>query len=149
ARLAELKGLTSDGLLQRFLPVLMQAPTLPVDIDCSKANEAYERLIYELISLPPQQLRLTDGAVDAMSGLQTHLYNLEQVGEALTEGFEGFVGKLGAYAGVLTIILHLINNPKEAVKNFIGRTVVENVDRIIREFLLPHAHEFYSLGEGE
>src|SRR5262249_17266750 len=34
ARMTELRGLTSDGLLQRFLVVLMQAPKLPQDIDC-------------------------------------------------------------------------------------------------------------------
>jgi hypothetical protein len=84
-----------------------------------------------------------------MTTLQVHLHHLEQVGEALSEGFEGFVGKLAAYAGALTIILHLVDNPKEAVRNFIGRPVVEKVDRVIRDFLLLHAHEFYSQGEGE
>jgi hypothetical protein len=149
ARLAELHGLASDGLLQRFLPVLMRAPKLAVDIDCSETDRNYEALIYELIALPPQQLRTTDGAIEAMAELQAHLFKLEQVGEALSEGFEGFVGKLAGYAGVLTMILHLADNPKEAVKNFIGRTVVEKADRLVREFLLPHAHEFYSTGEGE
>ena len=149
ARLAEIHGLTSDGLLQRFLPVLMRAPKLAMDIDCSKTNRNYEGLISELISLPPQQLRPTDGAIDAMNMLQAHLHNLEQVGEVLSEGFEGFVGKLAAYAGVLTMILHLIDNPKEAVKNFIGSPVVEKVARLIRDFLLPHAYEFYNTGEGE
>jgi len=148
ARLGELHGLASDGLLQRFLAVLMRAPTLPVDIDCSGSNTEYERLIYELIALPPQRLLLTDAAAQAMTVLQVHLHHLEQVGEALSEGFEGFIGKLAAYAGVFAIILHLIDNPKE-VRNFIGRPVVEKVDRVIRNFLLPHAHEFYSQGEGE
>jgi hypothetical protein len=62
ARLGELHGLASDGLLQRYLAVLMRAPTLPVDIDCSGSNTEYERLIYELIALPPQRLLLTDAA---------------------------------------------------------------------------------------
>ena len=148
ARLAEIHGLTSDGLLQRFLPVLMQAPMLPMDIDCSEVNKNYKALIYELIRLPPQELRTTDAAIEAMDELQHHLFNLEQVGEALSEGFEGFVGKLAGYAGVLTIILHLIDNPRAAVKNFIGKPLVEKVDRLIREFLIPHAYEFYSVGEG-
>jgi Protein of unknown function (DUF3987) len=149
ARLAEIHGLTSDGLLQRFLPVLMRAPTRPADIDCSDADKNYEALIYELIALPPQQLRTTDAAIDAMAELQNHLFKLEQVGEALSEGFEGFVGKLAGYAGVLAMILHLAANPKEAVKNFIGRPIIEKADRLIRNFLLPHAHQFYGTGEGE
>src|SRR5262249_1026047 len=148
ARLAELHGLASDGLLQRFLPVLMRAPTLPVDIDCSGSNTDYERLIHELVALPPQRLLLTDAAAEAMTALQLHLHHLEQVGEALSEGFEGCVGKLKSYAGVFRIILHLIDNPND-VRNFVGRPVVEKVDRITRNFLLPHAREFYSQGEGE
>jgi hypothetical protein len=122
---------------------------LPLDIDCSEVNRNYKALVYQLIQLTPQELRATDAAIAAMDELQAYLFSLEQVGEALSEGFEGFIGKLAGYAGVLTIILHLIDDPKEAVRNFIGKSVVEKVDRLIRGFLLPHAHEFYSVGEGE
>jgi hypothetical protein len=150
ARLAELEGLTSDGLLQRFIIVLMQAPKPPQDIDCTEITKAYTGLIYELISLQPQRLYLTDGAADAMAELQRHLFSLEQVGEALTEAFEAHVGKLKAYAGVLAMILQLTDNPKEAIRlAAIGRQTVEKVDRLIRTFLLPHAYEFYSRSEGE
>src|SRR5262249_2461533 len=114
----------------------------------SKVNRNYKELIYQLIQLPPQELRITDAAIETMDELQFHLFNLEQVGEALSEGFEGFVGKLAAYAGVFTIILHLIDNPREAVKSFIGKPLVEKVNRLVREFLIPHAYEFYSVGEG-
>jgi hypothetical protein len=62
----------------------------------------------------------------------------------MSEGFEGFVGKLQTYAGVLAMILHLTQDPAEA---FIGRMTVENVGRLIRNFLLPHAREFYSQGD--
>jgi hypothetical protein len=149
ARLAEIHGLTSDGLLQRFLLVLMQAPKPPQDVDCTEETNAYKALVWQLIELPAQQIRLTDGAVEAMAELQQHLFKLEQVGEALSEGFEGFVGKLAGYAGSLTLILHLINNPKEAVRNCIGRQGVESVHRLITNFLLPHAHDIYRTGEGE
>jgi hypothetical protein len=148
-RLAEIHGLTSDGLLQRFLPMLMQSPKLPLDIDCIETTEAYKALVWDLIALPAQRLRLTPGAIDALAELRSHLFELEQVGEALSEGFEGFVGKLAGYAGSLALILHLADNPKEAVRNFIGQPVIEHVHCLITDFLLPHAHEFYSVGEGE
>jgi hypothetical protein len=147
-KLAEIHGLTSDGLLQRFLPVLMKAPRLPIDIDCTEVNRKYKDLFYQLIALPPQQLRVTDAAIEVMDELQRHLFNLEQVGEALSEGFEGYIGKLAAYAGALTIILHLLDDPKNAVKNFIGKPVVEKVDQLIRDFLIPHGVKFYATGEG-
>jgi hypothetical protein len=149
AKLGEIVGLTSDGLLQRFLPTLMQAAKRSGDIDCAKVTEQYKALVWELIALPHQQLRLTDGAIVAMAELQDHIFQLEQVGDAVAEGFDGFLGKLAGYAGSLTLILHVINNPQMAYRNFIGRTLVENVSRLVTEFLLPHALEFYRLGEGD
>jgi len=149
-RLDELQGLTSDGLLQRFAVVLMQAPKEPQDIDCTEVTKAYAALVYELLKLPGQRFYLTESAADAMAELQHHLHSLEQVGAALTEAFEGHIGKLKAYAGVFTIILHLIANPSEAMRlSAIGRPAVEKAARLIKEFLLPHAYEFYGRCEGE
>jgi hypothetical protein len=149
AKLAEIQGLTTDGLLQRFIPVLIQAPKFAQDIDCTAAVQAYKALVFELISLPAQRLTFTDAAIDVMTELRTHIFQLGQVGDALSEGFEGFVGKLEGYAGGLALILHLVNNPKEAVHNFIGRPTVEAVRRLVMNFILPHAYEIYCLGEGE
>jgi hypothetical protein len=149
-RLTEIHGLTSDGLLQRYAPVLMREPRRAQDIDCIEVTKAYEALVFELVELVPQRLYLADDAVEAMSALQDHLFKLEQVGEALAEGFQGYIGKLASYAGVLAMILWLSINPKEAVRlGAIGRQTVEKACRIIKDFLLPHAREFYSLGEGE
>ena len=47
-----------------------------------------------------------------------------------------------------SIILHLIENPKE-VRNFIARPVVEKVDRIIGRTPSATRSRFYSQGEGE
>jgi len=151
-RLDELQDLTSDGLLQRFAVVLMQAPKEPQDIDVSSVTKAYAGLVHELLNLPGQGQRfyLTNAAADAMAELQHHLHSLERVGAALTEAFEGHIGKLKAYAGVFTIILHLITHRAEAVKlSAIGRPSVEKAARLIKEFLLPHGYEFYSRSEGE
>jgi hypothetical protein len=149
-RMDELHGLTSDGLLQRFAITLMRAPEEPQDIDCTEAINAYAALVHELLQLPPQRFYLTNSAADAMAELQHHLHSLERVGAALTEAFEGHIGKLKAYAGVLTIILHLITHRAEAVKlTAIGRPSVEKAARLIKEFLLPHAHEFYNRSESE
>jgi len=149
-RMDELHSLTSDGLLQRFAITLMRAPEEPQDIDCTEATNAYNALVHELLQLPPQRFYLTNSAADAMAELQHHLHSLERVGAALTEAFEGHIGKLKAYAGVLTIILHLITHRAEAVKlTAIGRPSVEKAARLIKEFLLPHAHEFYNRSESE
>ena len=47
ARLAEIQGLTSDGLLQRFIPVMMTAASLPQDSPSN--DERYRGLVREMI----------------------------------------------------------------------------------------------------
>jgi hypothetical protein len=148
-KLPQLQGLTDDGLLQRFLPVLMQSPGPPADTDCRKIEGDYGKLLRTLLKTPGRGLYPTDGAIAAMAELRQHIFNLEQVGGALPEGFEGFVGKLAGFAGALTIILHLVNEPAKAVHDFVDGTVVENVRRLIMNFLLPHAYQFYCLQTGE
>src|SRR5262249_19761357 len=121
-RLVEIHGLTSDGLLQRFLPVLMRGPQRSQDIDCAEITGFYNKLVFDLAELKPDRFNLADDAAEAMSELHDYLFKLEQVGEALAEGFQGFIGKLASYAGVLAIILHLTINPKEAIHHrAIGR----------------------------
>jgi hypothetical protein len=149
-RLNELQGLTSDGLLQRFTVVFMQEPKEPQDIDCAAVTKAYAALVYGLLNLPGQRFSLTDAAADAMAELQQYLFSLERVGGAFSEAFASHIGKLKTYAGVLTIILHLIADPKGAMKlSAIGKPAVEKATRVIKEFLLLHAREFYARNEGE
>jgi hypothetical protein len=131
----------------------MKPPTDPQDIDCAAATQAYTRLIYELLKLPGQCFQLTSGpggAVEAMAELQHYLRTLERAGAVLTEAFEGHIGKLKSYAGCLTVILHLIDNPNQAVRSrAIGRPVVKKIERLLKEFLIPCAHELYNRTEGE
>ena len=56
ARMAELHGLTSDGLLQRFLPVLISGSTFPADVVASQQAERYAELLRQLVELAPLPL---------------------------------------------------------------------------------------------
>jgi len=106
--------------------------------------------VHELLKRQGERLYLTDSAADVMAELQHHLYSLEQAGAVFTEAFAGHIGKLKAYAGVLTLILHLAADPIEAMKlGAIGKTAVEKAARLVKEFLLPHARELYARSEGE
>src|SRR5215467_5882461 len=57
-RLAEMQGLTSDGLLQRFVPVMWGPATFTQDRPCD--DEAYGRLVRELIFAKPARLIMDD-----------------------------------------------------------------------------------------
>jgi hypothetical protein len=147
ARLAEIHGLTSDGLLQRFIPVMMTATTFPKDEEGSDTK--YRLLTRRLLNLQPSKLLMADDAIDAMAELRRHLHDLEGASVGLADGFPAFVGKMAGYAGRLALVLHMagpaLDDPKGSFK--IGMKTVKHVSALIREFILPHAFEFYRTGE--
>src|SRR5262249_48084747 len=105
ARLAETQGLTSDGLLQRLLPVMTADPTLPQDR--AVHDELYGNLVREMFLAPNARQIMTDEALAHMDDLREHLFNLEQASGGLALGFKSFVGKLHGICGTLALILHL------------------------------------------
>ncbi len=141
AKLIEMHGLTSDGLLQRFLPVMIRSSGLARDCE-SNDEENYQRLIYKLIAARHQRLFLSDEALALMNDIRAHLHELEQAVGGLADGLQAFVGKLAGIAGRLAVILHMAANPENAPWEIQGATVV-NVRTLIVDFILPHALEFY------
>ncbi|MBG0800780.1 DUF3987 domain-containing protein [Methylocystis sp. H4A] len=147
-RLAELHGLTSDGLLQRFVPVIMREAKFPEDIDDGGSKIAYTRLVEKCLSAHPATLRMTDEAMKVMTRLRKHLHDVEQSSGGFADGFQGFVGKLAGIAGSFALILHLIKgDPHMRALAEIDVETIEHVDRLVRDFILPHAFEFYRTSE--
>jgi hypothetical protein len=142
-RLAELHGLTSDGLLQRFLPVLVSSSAFPQDVNDSDIVDNYASLIRQLVALEPQKLFLAHDAIQPMEQLLLYLFDLEQSAGGISEPFEGFVGKLPGYAGSLALILALAAEPNRFTKAPIPAHAVEDAATLIKSFILPHAVEFY------
>jgi Protein of unknown function (DUF3987)/Bifunctional DNA primase/polymerase, N-terminal len=145
-RLAELRGLTSDGLLQRFLPVLMRPATLA--LDRAGSDEAYRGLVRSLIRVRPARLGMTDAALELMDGLRGHLHELALASGGLADGFQSFVGKLAGYSGSLALVLHMASDPRDGAESPVERATVEKVRQLVVDFILPHAFEFYRSHEG-
>jgi hypothetical protein len=145
-RLAELHGLTSDGLLQRFIPVMMGASKLAQDHPSD--DEDYARLIREIIFAKPARVVMSDETLAAMNALRAHLHKIECASGGLADGFQAFVGKLHGLAGSLALILHMVSDPENGATYAIEHATIENVRRLVVDFILPHAFEFYRRGEG-
>jgi hypothetical protein len=141
ARLAEIQGLTSDGLLQRFIPVIMSSAKFRQDR--ASEDKAYSALVRELIFAKPARLIMTDDALAIMTKLHEHLFHLEQASEGLAAGFSSFVGKLHGLTGSLAVVLHLAHDPKCGATYPVDEQTIENVRRLTLDFILPHAFEFY------
>jgi hypothetical protein len=149
-RLAEMQGLTSDGLLQRFIPTMMKAPTFTQDRPCD--DEAYTNLVSELIRAKPERLTMSDAALEIMTDLRQHLYNIEQTSGGLAAGFQTWVGKLHGVAGNLALILHMAHHPSlhpNLHPAYVAEpSTIQNVRKLILDFILPHGYEFYQQGAG-
>src|SRR5262249_51986948 len=145
ARLAQIHGLTTDGLLQRFLPTMMGPSQLA--LDRASDDEAYSQLIRELIFAKPQNLILSDAALESMNDLRSYLHNLEQATDGLYDGFQTFIGKLPGIAGRLALILHMAEQPHTAALDQVDQSTIESVRKLVIDFILPHAFEFYRRGE--
>ena len=139
--LAELKGLTSDGLLQRFIPVVMTRSALAIDRPAD--TRAYKDLVWRLLDMKPRQLWLSGEGLEVMEDIRKHLHEIERNADGLWEGFDLFIGKLAGVSGSLALLLHLVADPAEARFVAVTSTTVERVKRLVTEFIIPHAMEFY------
>jgi hypothetical protein len=126
---------------------MMQEPAFPIDMDVGASGDGYRRLIYRMIRADPCSLALAEDAKPVMEELRRHIHELERMSAGLARGFQGFIGKLPGIAGSLSLILHLAEDPPEQRLHPVSRRVAENVKRLVIEFIIPHAVEFYRTAE--
>lgn len=141
-RLAELGNLTSDGLLQRFLPVMLGKPALPTEVEDDTPGQDYERLINFLADTQPVRLTCESGAYEVVREFQATIHEMEQSG-AFSKSFTGFLGKLPGVMGSLALVLHLVEDPEHAREKPVERRTLLTARRLMLEFFIPHALEFY------
>ena len=79
-RLSKLDDLTSDGLLQRFLTLLMKPAKLgDPDHPVAVAEAEYEKLIRSINALPARNYHFADEASEVRDDVLGYLHKLEQV----------------------------------------------------------------------
>jgi hypothetical protein len=146
-RLKEITNLTSDGLLQRFLPVMIREATFAKDRPIK--DEAYGNLVHEMMKATPTRLEMAEDALANMDRLRMHLHDLECVANEVSFGFQSFVGKLPVVCGTFALIFYLIEEILDDTMSIgVQWHMVEKARRLIIDFILPHANEFYSIGGG-
>ena len=135
-KLAKISDLTSDGLLQRFLPVLM-APAERGDEyrPVAVAEDDYEKLIKVINDAPPQNYHFADDALEVRDRVIDYLHKLEMV-DGFSSALIGAIGKLKGYFARICLVLHVaeqhdpMRGREELPDDFIGREALEARDRI-------------------
>ena len=105
-RLAKIRDLTSDGLLQRFLPVLMVSAERGDEYHPVAGAEAdYDKLIKSINATPPKDYHFADDALDVRDRVNDYLHKLEMV-DGFSPALTGAVGKLKGYFARICLVLH-------------------------------------------
>ncbi len=151
-RLAGIRDLTSDGLLQRFLPVLMRsAERGDEDYPVTPTETEYEALIQSIQSTAPRPYWFAPDAGRVRTRVLDGLYDLEQL-DGFSPALIGAIGKLKGYFGRIALVLHaaaehdaVIRGQVSTVGAPISRQVAEVAETVLMDFLLPHVLGLYDV----
>jgi hypothetical protein len=139
-RLRELGNLTSDGLLQRFLPIWMRKPVLDSNAFDHAAWRTWRDRVDQLLAIQRFSVELTSDAQRERQRIAEFLFNLSQV-ESEGVAWQGFVGKMPGIWGSLALIMHCLWEPQ--VGTDLKLENAARASRLVEEFFLPHGLAFY------
>lgn len=142
-----LKALSADGLLQRFIPAVLRGSKtklghpIPEYLTSAAAWENTLRLVY---ALPVQTYQLSSDAYSAFREFQSWYEQAKQDERVLNAGVEYMTafGKLEGLAGRLILIFHIIESP---FSQQVSKSIVDRVVNLIRGYVIPAYR--YALGE--
>jgi hypothetical protein len=174
-RLAELKDLTTDGLLQRFLPVLMRSAERGNQYHSVAVAEAdYDKLIAAINNALAEPFYFEEEALGVRDRVMDYIHKLEKH-DGFSSALLGAIGKLRGYYVRLCLVLEVakrhhptvatlarpskpaafaklephMNKLGAGIAKTISRETAEAVGKLLRAFLLPHMFGFYDLNGGQ
>jgi hypothetical protein len=150
-RLVEMGSLDSDGLLQRFNPVMM-SPAAPDRDDPTDSREVadFEHLLRKLDRMTPETYRITPAAAKVRKTFADEMVWASRMTEP-SMAFGSWLGKKERTLNALALLLHVAEVAEGRVPA--GADIEEatylRALRIIENFLLAHGWLFYvALNEG-
>jgi hypothetical protein len=155
-RLAQIKDLTSDGLLQRYLLVAMRTPVRgDENYPVAGAEGNYAKLIQNLHQAPSLHYAFSAKAAVVRTRVLDRLFNLEQL-QGFPDALIGAVGKMKGYYGRLALTLHVAkqhaarpSGQPSASGTDISKDTAHDAEKLLFDFLLPHIFGVYDvIGNG-
>jgi hypothetical protein len=141
-----------DGLIQRFLPVVLRPATIGRDASTGEATAAYERLVERLTQLaPPRSGNLSVGEPLLLSAearavrerLEIEHASLVMALENVSPKLAAHFGKLNGIFARLCLLWHCVE-ADGALPVEISGEVAERVASFMAEFIRPNSIAFYA-----
>jgi hypothetical protein len=142
-----LSSLSTDGLLQRFIPAILRGNKtrlgnpIPEYLTSADAWENTLRLVY---ALPPMTYKLSPDAFNEFRDFQAWYEEAKQDERLLlsNDTFMTAFGKLEGTAGRLALMFHVMENPFNPL---VDVKIVQRVIALIKSYIIPAFR--YALGE--
>jgi hypothetical protein len=145
--------LTDDGLLQRFIPVILKQTGVGHDEPAGDAPAAYKQLIERLARMTsPEVSGNLSGGQPIMFSAQARTVRerLEIEHDQLARSLESVSAKFGSHVGKyhgifarLCLIWHCIESEGTIASAEISGELAERVARFMRDFIQPSGRAFY------
>ena len=140
-----------DGLIQRFLPVVLAPADLGVDEEMPDVAREYDDLVERLHSISPPTnffgevpLRFTEEAMKVREALHRKYHGLVRSMEQVNKKVAAHFGKYEGIFPRLCIIWHVIENANaEALPEFITEDTTARVAAFMDQYIRRHANAFY------
>ena len=144
------RSLAADGLLQRFIPVMLREKNWGVGQplpDFMVSNAAWDTVLRIAYSLPSQVFRLSPEAFSVYRAFQ-YWYNEKMQDEVLLRSGSVFMtafGKLEGTVGRLMLLWHAIESPFDRL---VSGSVAERVVEFAKTYLVPAYRYAFDGGVG-
>jgi Protein of unknown function (DUF3987) len=144
-RLSEFRGLDTDGLLQRFIVIRPAPAILGRPIGAIVGKKEFDDVIGKLAEVSePRRYRTTQEGSDVVRKVEADAIDFGKF-TGFGPGFSGFCKKLHGTMSRLALVLHLLEHPDgESEDLLIHPDTILKSERLVREFVLPHAFDFYA-----
>jgi hypothetical protein len=135
-----------DGLIQRLIPLLLQPGTESKDVEPTAVVTQYAALIEKLRNNSSKSellLRFDTGAHAVRQRLERKHLNLAISCERINRKLAAHLGKYDGIFVRLCLIFHCIEHAEEGTIFPVSEDIALRVERLLHEFLFPHAVAFY------
>lgn len=141
---------TDDGLIQRFIPIVLQPSAVGTDEEMPECQAKYDALIERLMSLKqpenffgPLSLEFSDGAREIRNDLERRHHRMSVAIENVNKKLSAHIGKYDGMFPRLCIIWHCIENVgAEMLPVEISEGTARRCATFLHSFILRHAMAF-------
>lgn len=148
-------GADDDGMIQRFIPVILRPTGRDRDVEAPQVAEDMGDMLEALHALEApsnffgtRPLVLSEGAMEVREQLADENFHFVRVMEGVNTKFSSHVGKYDGLFPRLCVIWHCVEHVqgggnREALPPEISADTASRVARFLREFIMGHARVFY------